>query len=118
MYLQLIGDPMPALLASPEHPGDSITIRSLNDASIMHMIMHYLMPIGDARGVHTMRTTLNIDDQLYEEAVRLTGVKEKTALLRESLKALIQRESARRLAKLGGSEPQLDDIPRRRDDSE
>ena len=47
-----------------------------------------------------MRTTLNIDDQLFEEAVRLTGVKEKTALLRESLKALIQRESARRLAQL------------------
>lgn len=61
-----------------------------------------------------MRTTLNIDDQLYEEAVRLTGVKEKTALLREGLKALIQRESARRLSQLGGSEPQLDDIPRRR----
>ncbi|RKZ91510.1 MAG: type II toxin-antitoxin system VapB family antitoxin [Gammaproteobacteria bacterium] len=65
-----------------------------------------------------MRTTLNIDDQLYAEAVRLTGVKEKTALLRESLKALIQRESARRLAKLGGSEPQLDEIPRHRNDSE
>jgi len=65
-----------------------------------------------------MRTTLNIDDQLYEEAVRLTGVKEKTALLRESLKALIQRETARRLAKLGGSEPQLDEISRRRNDSE
>ncbi|RLA44817.1 MAG: type II toxin-antitoxin system VapB family antitoxin [Gammaproteobacteria bacterium] len=65
-----------------------------------------------------MRTTLNIDDQLYEEAVRLTGVKEKTALLRESLKALIQRESARRLARLGGSEQQLDEIPRRRNDSE
>lgn len=61
-----------------------------------------------------MRTTLNIDDQLFEEAVRLTGVKEKTALLRESLKALIQRESARRLALLGGSEPDLDEIPRRR----
>ncbi len=61
-----------------------------------------------------MRTTLNIDDQLFEEAVRLTGVKEKTALLRESLKALIQRESARRLALLGGSEPGLDEIPRRR----
>jgi len=61
-----------------------------------------------------MRTTLNIDDQLYEEAVRLTGVKEKTALLRESLKALIQRESAKRLSKLGGTEPQLDDIPRHR----
>jgi len=60
-----------------------------------------------------MRTTLNIDDQLYEEAVRLTGVKEKTALIRESLKALIQRESARRLSQLGGSEPQLEDIPHR-----
>ena len=64
--------------------------------------------------VSTMRTTLNIDDQLYEEAVRLTGVKEKTALLRESLKALIQRESARRLAQLGGSEAKLDHIPRHR----
>jgi Arc/MetJ family transcription regulator len=62
-----------------------------------------------------MRTTLNIDDQLFEEAVRLTGVKEKTALLRESLKALIQRESARRLSQLGGSEPKLKDIRRRRD---
>ncbi len=62
-----------------------------------------------------MRTTLNIDDQLFEEAVRLTGVKEKTALLREGLKALIQRETARRLARLGGSEPELDDIPRRGD---
>ena len=61
-----------------------------------------------------MRTTLNIDDQLYEEAVRLTGVKEKTALLRESLKALIQRESAKRLSQLGGTEPQLDDILRHR----
>jgi len=60
-----------------------------------------------------MRTTLNIDDQLYEEAVRLTGVKEKTALLKESLKALIQRESAKRLSQLAGSEPLLDDIPRR-----
>ena len=63
-----------------------------------------------------MRTTLNIDDDLYEEAVRLTGVKEKTALLRESLKALIQRESAKRLSKLGATETSLDDIPRRRSD--
>ena len=60
-----------------------------------------------------MRTTINIDDQLYQEAARLTGMKEKTALVRESLRALIQRESARRLAKLGGSEPQLKPIPRR-----
>lgn len=65
-----------------------------------------------------MRTTLNIDDELYAEAARLTGVKEKTALLRESLKALIQRESARRLAKLGGSAPKLEAIPRRRSVSE
>lgn len=64
-----------------------------------------------------MRTTLNIDDQLYEEAARLTGVKEKTALLRESLKALIQRESAKRLSQLGGSEPQLEDISRRQSHS-
>ena len=60
-----------------------------------------------------MRTTINIDDQLFEEAARLTGMKEKTALVRESLKALIERESARRLARLGGSEPQMEDIPRR-----
>ena len=73
--------------------------------------MHNCMPIE----INTMRTTLNIDDQLFEEAVRLTGVKEKTALLRESLKALIQRESAKRLALLGGSEPELDEIPRRHD---
>jgi Arc/MetJ family transcription regulator len=60
-----------------------------------------------------MRTTINIDDQLLEEAARLTGMKEKTALVRESLLALIERENARRLARLGGSEPQLDEIPRR-----
>jgi len=65
------------------------------------------------RGIK-MRTTLNIDDQLYEEAVRLTGVKEKTALLKESLKALIQRESAKRLSQLAGSEPLLEDISRRK----
>jgi Arc/MetJ family transcription regulator len=60
-----------------------------------------------------MRTTINIDGQLLEEASRLTGLKEKTALVRESLMALIERENARRLARLGGSEPQLDEIPRR-----
>ncbi len=65
-----------------------------------------------------MRTTLNIDDQLLEEAQRITGVTEKTALVREGLKALIERESARRLAKLGGSEPRLKSIPRRQSDSE
>ena len=76
--------------------------------------MHILMHDYAIKETAAMRTTLNIDDQLYEEAVRLTGVKEKTALLRESLKALIQRESAKRLSQLGGTEPQLDDIPRHR----
>ncbi len=56
-----------------------------------------------------MRTTVNIDDALYSQAVELTGVHEKTALLREGLKALIERESARRLALLGGSESELVD---------
>ena len=60
-----------------------------------------------------MRTTLNIDDQLLEDAQRITGVSEKVALVREGLRALIERESARRLARLGGSEPQLKPIPRR-----
>lgn len=61
-----------------------------------------------------MRTTLNIDDQLLDEAQRITGVTEKAALVREGLRALIERESARRLARLGGSEPQLKTAPRRR----
>ncbi len=61
-----------------------------------------------------MRTTLNIDDELLEEAQRLTGETEKTALVREGLRALIQRESARRLARLGGSEPGLQPMQRRR----
>ena len=60
-----------------------------------------------------MRTTLNIDDQLLGDAQRITGVTGKTALVREGLKALIERESARRLAKLGGSEPKLKPASRR-----
>lgn len=60
-----------------------------------------------------MRTTLNIDDQLLAEAQRMTGLMERTALVREGLRALIERESARRLARLGGSEPQLESVPRR-----
>lgn len=63
-----------------------------------------------------MRTTLNIDDALYEEAANLTGVREKTALIKEGLIALIQRESARRLALLGGSDPNATAAPRRRPD--
>jgi len=61
-----------------------------------------------------MRTTLNIDDELLEKASRLAGVKEKTALVRMGLEALIARESSKRLAKLGGTEKGLRSIPRRR----
>ena len=61
-----------------------------------------------------MRTTLNIDDGILENASNLTGIKEKTALVRLGLEALIARESSKRLAKLGGTEKQLKTIPRRR----
>ncbi len=61
-----------------------------------------------------MRTTLNIDDTILGKASELTGVKEKTALVRMGLEALIARESARRLAKLGGTAKDLRPIPRRR----
>jgi Arc/MetJ family transcription regulator len=61
-----------------------------------------------------MRTTLNIDQALLDRAVSLTGITEKTALIHLGLEALIARESARRLADLGGSERKLRAIPRRR----
>lgn len=60
-----------------------------------------------------MRTTLALDDDLLAKAQALTGVTEKATLVREALCALIQRESAKRLALLGGSEPQLENVPRR-----
>lgn len=65
-----------------------------------------------------MRTTLNIDDGLYAKAVELSGIKEKSAVMREGLRALIERESARRLARLGGSEADLIVPPRRQADFE
>jgi len=61
-----------------------------------------------------MRTTLNIEEDLLRRAAKLTGVKEKTALVRRGLEALIALESARRLATLGGSEKKLKPAPRRR----
>jgi Arc/MetJ family transcription regulator len=62
----------------------------------------------------SMRTTLALDDDLVRIAQEFTGVVEKTALVREGLKALIERESSRRLAALGGTMPELEDIPRKR----
>lgn len=61
-----------------------------------------------------MRTTINIDDQVLKKASALTGLKEKTALVRRGLEALISLESSRRLARLGGTEKALRPIPRRR----
>ena len=67
----------------------------------MHIYMH-------------MRTTLNIDDHLLEKAAKLTGIEEKTSLVRLGLQALISQKAAFRLAKLGGSQKQLQVPPRRR----
>ena len=75
--------------------------------------MHHLIIIGRNE---IMRTTLNIDDDLLKSASVLTGVKEKTSLIRAALKALIAQESAKRLASLGGSEPDIKSIPRRQMD--
>jgi Arc/MetJ family transcription regulator len=61
-----------------------------------------------------MRTTLNIEDSLLDKAANLTGIKEKTSLVRLGLEALIAKESSKRLATLGGTEKKLDRIPRRR----
>ena len=61
-----------------------------------------------------MRTTLALDDELMAKAQAFTGLKEKSAVVREALTALIERESARRLARLGRSEPDLEAPPRRR----
>jgi Arc/MetJ family transcription regulator len=82
------------------------------DASIMHRMMPILM--HESWRAIGMRTTINVDEQLLAEAQRITGVRERTALIHAGLRALIERESARRLAKLGGSEPGLTAVRRRR----
>lgn len=64
-----------------------------------------------------MKITLNIDDDLYAQAAELTGLHDKTAIVPEGLHALIERESVKRLALLGGSEPELTPIPRRKSDN-
>jgi Arc/MetJ family transcription regulator len=61
-----------------------------------------------------MRTTLNIEDNLMDKASKMTGIKEKTALVKLGLEALIARESGKRLARLGGTQKQLESIPRRK----
>jgi Arc/MetJ family transcription regulator len=61
-----------------------------------------------------MRTTLNIEDNLLDQASKMTGIKEKTTLVKLGLEALIARESGKRLSKLGGTEKQLKQVPRKR----
>ena len=61
-----------------------------------------------------MRTTVNIDDELFAQASELTGLTERTALLNEGLRRIVEQESARRLAALGGSDPQAQAASRRR----
>jgi Arc/MetJ family transcription regulator len=80
----------------------------MDSVTICRIFQAYLHPGG------SVRTTINLDDELLEEARRLTGIAERTALVHEGLRALIQREAARRLARLGGSAPDLEAPPRRR----
>jgi len=61
-----------------------------------------------------MRTTVTIDDALLEDARRYSGIKETSTLVRMGLEAYVQREAGRRLARLGGTQPGLEYIPRRR----
>lgn len=61
-----------------------------------------------------MRTTIAIDDELFAKAQEFAGVSEKSAVVREALKAFVEREAARRLARMGGSEPNAEAPPRRR----
>ena len=77
-----------------------------------HALRHQMMLLVVEETV--VRTTLALDDDLVAEAQRLTGTTEKSALVREALRALVERESARRLARLGGTEPDLVAPPRRR----
>jgi Arc/MetJ family transcription regulator len=72
------------------------------------------MLLSVSQEVLTMRTTVKLDDELVKRAEELTGITERSQLVRDALKALIARESARRLALLGGSEPDLHPVPRRR----
>lgn len=88
--------------------------RSLSQGT-QHKNRHHMMTILSPLPSRTVRTTVNLDDALLEEAVRLTGISNRSQLLREGLVALIQRESASRLARLGGTEPQITGPNRRRD---
>jgi Arc/MetJ family transcription regulator len=79
-----------------------------------HQLMLHSMPHKQCRRGLSMRTTINIDDDLLAKASKLAGPLDRSAVVHEGLKALIERESARRLARLGGTQPALKVAPRRR----
>jgi len=92
---------------NPINTLNPLLTNSYNLCILMHIIMHITWE-------ELMRTTLNIEDELLDKAAKLTGIQEKTSLVRLGLEALIARESSKRLAKLGGTEKKLETIPRRR----
>jgi hypothetical protein len=100
----------------PAYADDTSSIRRILSLQMRGRpgTIHYLTHMHELCILMHMRSTLNIDDEMLRRAGDLTGEKEKTALVRMGLEALIARESARRLAKLGGTEPKLSPIRRRR----
>jgi hypothetical protein len=95
-----------------------VRTKVLNEVPVRHPVA-LLQASNDVDLMQTkkeveVRTTLNLNEELLEKARNLTGVAERTALIHEGLRALIARESARRLARLGGSEPNAKPVPRRR----
>ena len=81
---------------------------------MMSILMVYFGACIPKSNGSNMRTTINIDDELLSQAARITGFTERTVLIHEGLRALIQSESARRLARLGGKQIDLKAPPRRR----
>jgi Arc/MetJ family transcription regulator len=79
-----------------------------------HISAHQMVLLFMHQSEDQMRTTVTLDDDLLAKAIKLTGGLDRSTVLREGLKALIERESALRLAKLGGTQPQLEAVPRRR----
>jgi Arc/MetJ family transcription regulator len=86
----------------------------LTNASKIYIFILYICTFIVNHEKQRMRTRLNIEEQLIHRASKLTGVKEKTSLVRMGLESLIAMESARRLAKLGGTKKSLKPVPRRR----
>ena len=94
---------------------DAAVLSGLFDGRVSHTISHHPMRhLMTAIEDRLMRTTINIDDDLLAKATKLVGPLDRSAMVREALVALIQRESGKRLARLGGSEPNLKLAPRRR----